>query len=86
MMLVSQEKLAYNYHNYHKWVDILREVLDRDKKEYVLDAPVPYEPTKEGMKPYIIEECVDEAEVKSLMIAFMDVKLGQVLTTVANMI
>jgi hypothetical protein len=45
-----------------------------------------YEPTKEGMKPYIIEECVDEAEVKSLMIAFMDVKLGQVLTTVANMI
>ena len=72
------EKDKLNGSNYIVWSRNLRIVLKQEKKLYVLDAPVPYEPTRNAtavqMETYETKKS-DSNDVTCLMLATMVLEL-----------
>src|SRR3954465_7362829 len=71
--ILDKDKL--NETNYLDWVRNLRIVLRSDKKETVLDTPIPDEPADNAsaaLKNAYKRACDDSLEVRCLMLACMD--------------
>lgn len=71
--ILEKEKL--NGTNYSDWVRNLRIVLRADKKENVLDTPIPEEPANNAsaaVKNAYKKACDDSLEISCLMLACME--------------
>jgi hypothetical protein len=74
-IMLDQDKLASDGHNFVEWIKAPRMVLRNIQLEYVIDAPFPFPPglDMDGNKT---QEFMDEEEVKNLTMARMSVELN----------
>jgi hypothetical protein len=74
---LEKERLRADGTNFIDWDRNLRIVLRHERREYVLDKPIPDEPDKAKVDDYKVYEkhVDDEHEVNSLLIAMMEGEL-----------
>jgi hypothetical protein len=75
-IMLDQDKLAADVHNFVEWVKALRMVLRNIWLEHVVDAPLPAVPPVLDMEGNKVQEFVDEEEVKKLMLACVSAELN----------